>query len=146
MIIRVGVLVRAVRPLVVAVAFAMAVLAGTEQAAVAFDKTDVVRVPVGEVPDQDWGSAAGRSHRASTGVTDAVATGGRGNAVDAPGELPAEGAVSEPQLEREVTLPAPGQTVEVEMNRPGFDGDIEDPEGCRSWLLPVSTPMNCVSA
>ncbi|MDX3184912.1 DNRLRE domain-containing protein [Streptomyces sp. ME02-7008A-1] len=103
----------------------MAVLAGTEQAAVAFDKTDVVRVPVGEVPDQDWGSAAGRSHRASTGVTDAVATGGRGNAVDAPGELLAEGAVSEPQLEREVTLPAPGQTVEVETPNPvtpaGFD-------------------------
>ncbi|WAX80227.1 trehalase-like domain-containing protein [Streptomyces sp. KMM 9044] len=22
------------------------------------------------------------------------------------------------------------------LNRPGFDGDIEDPEECRSWLLP----------
>ncbi|MEV6671768.1 hypothetical protein AB0M78_16430, partial [Streptomyces sp. NPDC051162] len=32
------------------------------------------------------------------------------------------------------------------VNRPGFDGDIEDPEGCRSWLLPVSTPMSCASA
>ncbi|MBC9731478.1 hypothetical protein H8R17_44840, partial [Streptomyces sp. TRM68367] len=29
------------------------------------------------------------------------------------------------------------------LNRPGFDGDIEDPEGCRSWLLPASTPTNC---
>ncbi|MFJ7902635.1 Crp/Fnr family transcriptional regulator, partial [Streptomyces sp. NPDC096198] len=32
-----------------------------------------------------------------------------------------------------------------DVNRPGFDGDIEDPEGCRSWLLPVSTPTNCAS-
>jgi len=32
------------------------------------------------------------------------------------------------------------------LNRPGFDGDIEDPEGCPSWLLPVSTPTNCASA
>ena len=26
------------------------------------------------------------------------------------------------------------------MNRPGFDGDIEDPEGCRAWLLPRKYP------
>ena len=32
------------------------------------------------------------------------------------------------------------------VNCPGFDGDIEDPEGSRSWLLPVSTLMNCASA
>ncbi|GGU48872.1 hypothetical protein GCM10010289_81790 [Streptomyces violascens] len=26
------------------------------------------------------------------------------------------------------------------MNRPGFDGDHQDPEGCRSWLLPRNNP------
>ncbi|MFD7713080.1 hypothetical protein, partial [Streptomyces sp. NPDC059786] len=31
------------------------------------------------------------------------------------------------------------------VSSPGFDGDIEDPEGCRSWLLPVSTPTSCAS-
>ncbi|MEU9283103.1 hypothetical protein AB0D87_29625, partial [Streptomyces sp. NPDC048342] len=43
------------------------------------------------------------------------------------------------------TLKAPPALVRVIVNRPGFDGDIEDPEGCRSWLLPVSTPTNCAS-
>ncbi|MFE7325309.1 hypothetical protein ACFU8W_10070, partial [Streptomyces sp. NPDC057565] len=31
------------------------------------------------------------------------------------------------------------------VNRPGFDGDIEDPEGSPSWLPPGNTPTNCVS-
>ncbi|WAX80192.1 hypothetical protein [Streptomyces sp. KMM 9044] len=38
---------------------------------------------------------------------------------------------------------APGTTgtdAGTQLNRPGFDGDIEDPEGCRPWLLPVSAP------
>ncbi|MGW1306639.1 hypothetical protein ACWD5R_44440, partial [Streptomyces sp. NPDC002514] len=35
---------------------------------------------------------------------------------------------------------------QVVVNRPGFDGDIEDPEGSCSWLLLVSTPMNSASA
>lgn len=34
----------------------------------------------------------------------------------------------------------------LQLNRPGFDGDIEGPEGCRSWLLPVSTPTSYASA
>ncbi|MFE7331875.1 hypothetical protein ACFU8W_44740, partial [Streptomyces sp. NPDC057565] len=34
---------------------------------------------------------------------------------------------------------------EYPLNRPGFDGDIEDPEGSPSWLPPGNTPTNCVS-
>ena len=35
--------------------------------------------------------------------------------------------------------------VNPEVNRPGFDGDIENPEGIRSWWHPASTPTSCVS-
>ncbi|MCX4677412.1 hypothetical protein OG413_19255 [Streptomyces sp. NBC_01433] len=116
---------RALRPVVFAVALVLTGLVGTEHSAVAFDHTDAVRVPTGEAPDQEWGSADGRSHRAPTDATDA---GGRGEPVAAPGELPLDGGpVERRPEEREVVLPDPGPVVEVDPPDPvapaGFDAE-----------------------
>ncbi|MDX2679216.1 hypothetical protein [Streptomyces soliscabiei] len=54
---------RSARPLVLVVAFVLAVLTGTEQVALAIGQS--TPVGSGEAPDQRWGSAAGRSHTAS---------------------------------------------------------------------------------
>ncbi|MFF3087593.1 LamG-like jellyroll fold domain-containing protein [Streptomyces nojiriensis] len=73
----------------------MAVLAGTEQAALAVNQWVIAKkVPgAGERPEQAWGSARGRGHDASGDATDADAEGGRRGAQKAPGELlPAAGA------------------------------------------------------
>ncbi|MEV6450157.1 LamG-like jellyroll fold domain-containing protein [Streptomyces anulatus] len=119
---------RALRPVVFAVALVLTGLVGTEHAAVAFDRTDAVRVPTGEAPDQEWGSADGRSHRAPTGATDATVPGGRGEPVAAPGELPLDGGPVERRPEdRDVVLPDPGPVVEVDPPDPvapaGFDAE-----------------------
>ncbi|MGW0313313.1 LamG-like jellyroll fold domain-containing protein [Streptomyces flavidovirens] len=82
---------RAARPLVVSVAFLMAVLAGTEQVVLAADRpSDDPRIAAGDTPDQRWGSARGRSDKASPDATDAAAKGGRDGALKAPDELPPE--------------------------------------------------------
>ncbi|MFJ7159803.1 LamG-like jellyroll fold domain-containing protein [Streptomyces sp. NPDC101118] len=52
----------------------------------------------GERPGQGWGSAAGRGHRAPAGATDADTPGGRGRALTAPGELPADGGTPPQRL------------------------------------------------
>lgn len=86
---------RIARPFVVVIAFVMAVLAGTEQAALAVNQWVIAKkVPgAGERPEQAWGSARGRGHDASGDATDADAEGGRRGAQKAPGELmPAAGA------------------------------------------------------
>ncbi|MCX4654948.1 DNRLRE domain-containing protein [Streptomyces microflavus] len=119
---------RAVRPLVVAVALVLTVLVGTERVAVAFDSTDIAQVPRGEVPDQRWGSAAGRSHTASTDATNARAAGGRDEPLTAPGELPPEGGSPEQRQSRTVSIPPePGPAVEVGSPNPvapaGFDAE-----------------------
>jgi hypothetical protein len=38
-----------------------------------------------------------------------------------------------------------GQVMADTLSRPGFDGDIEDPEGSGAWLHHGSTPTSCVS-
>ncbi|WP_405603897.1 DNRLRE domain-containing protein [Streptomyces sp. NBC_01410] len=70
-------------------AFTMAVLAGTEQTALAVNRWGEARSGpgAGELPEQNWGSARGRGHKASGDATDAAAAGGRSGALMAPGEL-----------------------------------------------------------
>ncbi|MFE7773713.1 LamG-like jellyroll fold domain-containing protein [Streptomyces sp. NPDC057445] len=67
----------------------MAVLAGTEQTALAVNRWGEARSgpEAGELPEQNWGSARGRGHKASGDATDAAAAGGRSGALRAPGEL-----------------------------------------------------------
>nr|WP_308284435.1 LamG-like jellyroll fold domain-containing protein [Streptomyces flavotricini] len=74
----------------------MAVLAGTEQAALAVNQWVIAKTGVGagEKPKQGWGSARGRGHSASGDATDAAAGGGRSGALKAPGELSADVAAS----------------------------------------------------
>ncbi|PZG87974.1 hypothetical protein C1I97_32220 [Streptomyces sp. NTH33] len=66
----------------------LAVLAGTEQAALAVDQW-TGNSPGEEAPDQRWGSAAGRSHSAAANATDASAKGGHAEPLTSQGELPA---------------------------------------------------------
>ncbi|WP_406505326.1 LamG-like jellyroll fold domain-containing protein [Streptomyces sp. NBC_00212] len=68
----------------------MAVLAGTEQAALAAQLGSPIAV--GELPGQGWGSAAGRGHETSPDATSAAASGGNNGALRAPGELPRDAA------------------------------------------------------
>ncbi|AWZ10381.1 laminin G [Streptomyces sp. ICC4] len=100
---------RIARPSVVVIAFVMAVLAGTEQAALAANQWVVAAKGsgAGERPGQAWGSARGRSHDASGNVTGAAAGGGRSGAQKAPGELPADGGSLQIELGTEPKPPAP---------------------------------------
>lgn len=82
---------RPARPLVVAVAFAMAVLAGTEQVA----------------------SALGQQAAGSAGATDAAAKGGRDGALTSRGQLPAEQADSVTRLPSTAKTPKPGPVRKV---------------------------------
>ncbi|MGV9625460.1 LamG-like jellyroll fold domain-containing protein [Streptomyces sp. NPDC003487] len=86
----------------------MAVLAGTEQAALAVDRWSAAASGQ-DAPDQRWGSAAGRSHKASGGATDAAAKGGHSGPLTAPGELPAESGPSKVDLGHppKLAMPAP---------------------------------------
>lgn len=112
---------RPARPLGVALAFVLAVLAGTEQAASALGQSTAGSA--GESPDQRWGSAAGRSHTASASATDAAAKGGRDHALTGRGELPAELADSITRLPSTGKTPKPGPVREVAS--PG----VADPKG-----------------
>ncbi|MEY2247454.1 LamG-like jellyroll fold domain-containing protein [Streptomyces sp. BF23-18] len=97
---------RPARPLVVAVAFALAVLAGTEQAALALGQGG--NGSAGQAPDQVWGSAAGRRHTASADATDASAKGGNAEPLKGRGELPAARTAGVTQLSGTAKLPKPG--------------------------------------
>ncbi|MCY0954111.1 LamG-like jellyroll fold domain-containing protein [Streptomyces sp. H27-S2] len=129
---------RIARLLVVVVAFVMAVLAGTEQAALAVNQWVTARkVPgAGERPEQAWGSARGRGHEVPGSATEAGTDGGRRGAQKAPGELPpaasaapvdltaAEGEPAAPQVK---VVEAPAKNAVVP---PGFDpnSSVELPE------------------
>ncbi|WUF66943.1 DNRLRE domain-containing protein [Streptomyces nojiriensis] len=77
-------------------AFIMAALAGTEQAALAVAQWGTANTgsAAGKRPEQGWGSARGRGHSASGDATDAAAEGGRNGALKAPGELPPDGGAT----------------------------------------------------
>ncbi|MFG2417185.1 LamG-like jellyroll fold domain-containing protein [Streptomyces goshikiensis] len=78
----------------------MAILAGTEQAALAVASWGIAKAGTraGERPEQGWGSARGRGHSASGDATDAAAGGGRSGALTVPGELPPDGGAMAPRL------------------------------------------------
>ncbi|MFD3337341.1 LamG-like jellyroll fold domain-containing protein [Streptomyces sp. NPDC058700] len=105
----------------------MAVLAGTEQAAVAANRWVAAKTGygAGELPQQGWGSARGRGHSVSGGATDAAVGGGRSGAQKAPGELPPEGGVTPPRLGQAPKPPAkqPFTRVQAPRTEPpkGFD-------------------------
>nr|WP_234430898.1 LamG-like jellyroll fold domain-containing protein [Streptomyces sp. NRRL F-4489] len=68
----------------------LAVLCGTEQAALALNKWEQVNSLITDAPEQRWGSADGKGHHSSAADTRARAGGGRAGALEAPGQLPAE--------------------------------------------------------
>nr|WP_256727297.1 DNRLRE domain-containing protein [Streptomyces acidiscabies] len=113
---------RPARPLVVAVAFVMAVLAGTEGVASAQTFT-APRAASVKAPEQRWGSADGRPSTATAGDTSAEAAGGRPGHTAAPGELPQESGTSSPVGAASAPLPdAETAPVTVEAAEPkGFD-------------------------
>ncbi|WP_406354787.1 LamG-like jellyroll fold domain-containing protein [Streptomyces sp. NBC_00658] len=96
---------RLVRPLAVAVAFVLAVLTGTEQAALALGQTTAGSAA--DAPDQRWGSAAGRGHTASADATDASAKGGNSGPSTGRGELPADETAGVTQLPSTARTPEP---------------------------------------
>ncbi|MEV5513909.1 LamG-like jellyroll fold domain-containing protein [Streptomyces flaveolus] len=105
---------RPARSIVIAVAFVLAVLTGTEQAALAVDQwTGDVSADIG-APDQRWGSAAGRGHSAPTEATEASAPGGRTGALVGQGELPAADEYGVTKLPSTATMPEPGPVVSTE--------------------------------
>lgn len=111
---RVGVLVRHwARLLAVVVAFVMAVLVGTEQAAVAIVR-EASDGPGDSAPEQRWGSAAGRSHHAGANATTATASGGRPGALTGRGELPPDQPSGATRLPSGSSLPEPGRVTPVE--------------------------------
>ncbi|MFD9420449.1 LamG-like jellyroll fold domain-containing protein [Streptomyces goshikiensis] len=105
----------------------MAVLAGTEQAALAVNQwvTAKTGFGTGERPEQGWGSARGRGHSASGDATDTAAGGGRIGALKAPGELPPDGGATPPRLGQAPKPPAetPFEKVPAPKTAPpkGFD-------------------------
>ncbi|MFF3848265.1 LamG-like jellyroll fold domain-containing protein [Streptomyces sp. NPDC002328] len=103
---------RPARPLVLAVAFVLSVLAGTEQVALAVGQSSSAS-GAGEAPDQWWGTAVGRGHAATADATDAVAKGGRAGALSGPGELPAESAAGAVDLPGAAPTPQPGPVTSV---------------------------------
>ncbi|WP_228044363.1 LamG-like jellyroll fold domain-containing protein [Streptomyces ferrugineus] len=98
---------RSARPLVVAVAFVLAVIAGTEQAALAVGPS-TGGSSAADAPDQPWGSAAGRRHTASTDATDASAKGGHDGPLTGRGELPADVTAGVTRLPSAARTPKPG--------------------------------------
>ncbi|MFC8360260.1 LamG-like jellyroll fold domain-containing protein [Streptomyces griseorubiginosus] len=100
------------RSLVAVVAFVLAVLTGTEQAALAVDQWS--SGPGVDAPDQRWGSAAGRRHTASADETDASAKGGRAGALPGRGEVPAEQDAGLTRLPSTGTSPKPSALQKVE--------------------------------
>ncbi|WP_393096894.1 LamG-like jellyroll fold domain-containing protein [Streptomyces sp. LN325] len=97
---------RSARPLVVAVAFVLAVLSGTQEAALALGQGR--DSSAGQAPDQAWGSAAGRRHTASADATDASAKGGNAGPLRGRGELSADRTGSATRLDQTPKLPKPG--------------------------------------
>ncbi|MEU7075200.1 LamG-like jellyroll fold domain-containing protein [Streptomyces narbonensis] len=93
----------------------MAVLAGTEQAALAVDNWVTAKTgrEAGELPEQGWGTARGRGHSASGDATDATAGGGRSGALKAPGELPPDGGAAHQRLGGAPKRPAKTPFVKV---------------------------------
>lgn len=81
---------RFVRPVSVAVAFVMASLAGTEGVAAAQTFAGPPGARTQDAPGQRWGSADGRSSRATAADTSVGADGGHRGHTPAPGELPLE--------------------------------------------------------
>ena len=103
---------RPARPLGVAVAFALILLAGTEQAASALELS--AALSSGATPDQPWGSATGRSHTAAASTTDATARGGHDGALTGRGEVPAEQTDSVTKLPTTGRTPKPGPVHKVD--------------------------------
>lgn len=99
---------RILRPLVFFVAFLVAVLACTEQAALAVARWAESRPGPGPGgrPEQAWGTARGRGHDAAGGATEAAAAGGGSGALKAPGELTLDAAASRLKLGVEPHVPS----------------------------------------
>nr|WP_311137479.1 hypothetical protein [Streptomyces sp. I6] len=117
----------AARPLVVFVAFAMAALAGTEQAALAVGSwRGPSAVAAGERPDQRWGTAGGRSNRASPDRTDATTSGGRNGALRAPGQLAPEQGAPAPVDLKKPKPPAMGRARPVPAPAPGIPHGFDE--------------------
>lgn len=96
--------------MVFSVAFLMAALAGTEQAAFAVPVWKAAKAAIaraGVVPEQEWGSARGRGHHASGNTTGAESPGGRNGALTAPGELPPDAGTAPAAFPGEPAPPAP---------------------------------------
>ncbi|MEU0411504.1 LamG-like jellyroll fold domain-containing protein [Streptomyces griseorubiginosus] len=97
---------RPARPLGVVLALVLAVVVGTEQVALALSQQAANSST--KAPDQVWGSAAGRSHTASSKATDAADKGGRDGALSGHGELPAAQSDSVTRLPSTAKTPKPG--------------------------------------
>ncbi|MCZ9348725.1 hypothetical protein NGM36_02695 [Streptomyces mutabilis] len=92
----------------------LAVLTGTEQAALAVDQwIGDERAGVGS-PDQRWGSAEGRGHSASANATEATASGGRSGALAGQGELPTAREAGITSLPTDAKVPDPAPAVPTE--------------------------------
>ncbi|MFE2064059.1 LamG-like jellyroll fold domain-containing protein [Streptomyces sp. NPDC059467] len=103
---------RPARPLGVVVAFVLAVLAGTEQGASA-SVLSAARSDTMASPEQSWGSAAGRGHKASANATDASAKGGRKGALTGSGEVSAQRTDSLTGIPSTGRTPKPGAVQQV---------------------------------
>ncbi|MFF7266473.1 LamG-like jellyroll fold domain-containing protein [Streptomyces sp. NPDC008159] len=104
----------------------MAVLAGTEHAVVAADRSG--SGSSGDAPDQQWGTADGRSHKAFAEATDAAAKGGNDGPLKGRGELPVEGGTGTIELGGTPKPPEPGPVKQVAAaSAPATDGfDTDD--------------------
>ncbi|WP_233221395.1 LamG-like jellyroll fold domain-containing protein [Streptomyces carminius] len=82
---------------------------------------DAVNEP-GDRPDQRWGSADRRGHKAAREDTAAVAAGGRKGALEAPGQLPLEQRMTSDELGDTSREPEPSPVEETEAPAPGVRG------------------------
>ncbi|WP_309235752.1 DNRLRE domain-containing protein [Streptomyces sp. TRM64462] len=111
-------------------AFVMAVLVGTEHAALAVGgRFGAAAVESGERPEQGWGGADGLGHRTDANRTEAAASGGRDGALTAPGQLGPEQGASEVKLPGAPKPPAMGEVEAVPPPVPaqppgGFDEKV----------------------
>ncbi len=103
---------RLARPLGVVVAFVLTVLAGTEQGASVLPLFAAGSDTMAS-PEQSWGSAARRSHKASADATDASAKGGRKGALSGRGEVSAEQTSSLTRIPSTGRIPKPGAVQKV---------------------------------